>query len=173
MSAHRLVSLDPGIRGCGVAFFQDDTLVSAAYVKNTYAASGNGPRECAAMALAVARWWAVDEDPGVLAFEWPQVYRAGKLKGDPNDLLPLVHLAGVLVGLWRGTVPTAYRPHDWKQTMTKEVCRKRIEARLTPSEHRAVEKTECAPSLMHNVWDAVGIGMHHLGRMTPRRVIAR
>lgn len=180
-----LLAVDPGIRGCGAALFNlalggaqapqgANHLLRAAYVRNP-ARTGNGPRECLSMADAVDTWL-IRQGPYNLytvhevVIEWPQVYRQGNLKGDPGDLLPLV---GVGVGICARApvaVLTHYLPKQWKGQMSKETCGERIVNRLSAEEMSRVEQHG---EMTHNILDAIGIGLHHLGRFSPRRVIAR
>ena len=175
-----LIAIDPGIRGCGVAMFVNHTepkaLICAGYVGNPNR-KGNDLQEIRDLATAVNEFvdtaspsWLCDE----LVIEWPQVYRAGKSKGDPNDLLILTAVAGALSYI---SVDKAYRvlPRAWKGTVDPDACIERIKTRITPEEYACVELPKAA-SLQHNVWDAVGIGLHAVGRgvlNARKRVIAR
>jgi hypothetical protein len=181
-----LVAVDPGIRGCGVACFTDGVLDRAAYVKSP-ARSGNGLWECVAVARAVEDWYEGVAD--VVAVEWPQVYASRIMKGqqggdkDPNDLLALCGIDAAVATLllevgWEHGNPMSpskfvtYRPREWKGQMTKEACHTRLRSRLSPDETAVVDAASReAKSLAHNMLDAVGIGLHHLGRLAPRRVI--
>lgn len=165
-----VAAVDPGIRGCGVAIFDYASgLVAVDYVRSPLK-SGCDARAAAEVARAVIkRADYVDE----FAVEWPRVYasqiRAGRSKADPNDLLALCGIGGALAALFKGTV-TCYAPTEWKPPgMKKEVSHARIHSRLTASELNIVEQCSAPASLMHNVWDAIGIGLHHVGRMRQRR----
>lgn len=173
---NRLLSIDPGIRGCGVAVFENAILKEAAYIKNP-AAAGNLTHEAATMAKEVVLWARLSGTIDELAVEWPRVYatqiRMGKSKADPNDLLPL---AGVVTGVAVGLSPArarTYVPSDWKAQMKDEPTRHRTKTRLDKGElHTAEAAAKIAGYLEHNLWDGVGIGLHHLGRFTRKRVIA-
>lgn len=167
-----LLAIDPGIRGCGVAVYTPHGLRWAGYVKNP--ASGDTAEACLALARAVEDA-AVDEGQlpviGEIAFEWPRVYTIGKGKGDPNDLLPLVGVCMALCGRLFGSPATRYYPHEWKGQMQKGAAFvARVQSRLTPEE---LGRVHARGHLGHNVWDAVGIGLHHLGRFERKRIIAR
>ncbi len=170
-----LISVDPGIRGCGVALFDGGKLVRAAYVKSP-AKTGNNAAACVSMGLAVYSW--TDRTaPDALALEWPQVYasriREGSSKADPNDLLALCGVDSVIAALY--DLPTAmvtcFAPAEWKGQMSKEACQGRIIGRLSAAELEIVMSVS-PPSLRHNVFDAVGIGLFRLGRFDRVRVIA-
>ncbi len=138
--------------------------MEARYVRNP-CKTGNDLTEIRAMADAIMGW---DVD---LHCEWPQVYRAGKSKGDPNDLLILTAILGALSARFNGTL-TSYLPREWKGTLDPDICIERIQGRLTGEE---TSRVDLAGAKSHNIWDAVGIGLHAVGRgvMQRRRVIAR
>lgn len=160
-----ILAIDPGIRGCGAAVFDGTALHWAGYVRNT-ATTGNGPFECASMADAVAREL-VTHTVTRLVLEWPQIYRAGKGKGDPNDLLCLAGVDAALAG-WFRAPGTHVRPRAWKGTIDGDKLIKRIKMRVTPAERLCVVLP--CPSLEHNVWDAIGLGLWAVGRLTRTRI---
>lgn len=154
------LAIDPGIRGCGVALFQGDSLQWASYVKNPET-KGNGPNECKQMAFAIiseigrhASWI------HRLVMEWPQIYTHGK--GDNNDLLALAGVDAALASVACADEIIHYLPRQWKGQLPKDVCNARIEKTLTPEELGHFGKFP--QSLRHNVLDAVGIGLFSLGR---------
>jgi hypothetical protein len=170
----RLLAVDPGIRGCGAALFEDRELVKAGYVKNGVK-EGDNPKAILSMALElmnwIGDWWKAPfyYKPGEqeLVIEWPQVYRAGKLKGDPNDLLPLAGIGcalGAYLELHGATV--RYLPREWKGQLPKDVVQRRVIERLSLEE---VANIELAGARSHNIYDAVGLGLFHLKRFDPRR----
>ena len=162
-----VVSIDPGLRACGVAIFWDGVLVRAAYVKNPEK-KARGPEAWKAMAQAVYEWMSDTNKPGwtkrphVLVLEVPQVYRAGQQKGDPDDLIQLAGVDGCVVGLIGPDVVRAYLPREWKGQVPKEIHNARVMRELTEEEKAAIEP--CAPSLLHNVIDGIGIGLYFLKR---------
>lgn len=163
------LSIDPGIRGCGVALFADLELSWAGYIKNP-SLRGNSSRDAAQMARAIkAR--GLTGDKVHLVLEYPQVYRGSKQKGDPNDLLALAAVDACLVILYPEAGVTVYKPRDWKGTVDGDVMLARIRGRLTDEEKARFEK--CPKSLEHNIVDACGIGLFALGRLNPRKVFAR
>ena len=85
-----LVSLDPGLRGCGVAWWRvDGSLAHVAYVRNPVKI-GNGPMAWMGYDGTTASWYTSHTEH--FLSEIPQVYRVGASKGDPDDL---IQLAGV------------------------------------------------------------------------------
>ncbi len=109
-------------------------------------------------------------EPDVLVFEWPQVY--GDVRGkDPNDLLALCGVDAAIAMFFSAKTFT-YLPAQWKGQMKKAPCHERIRGRLSAGELQvALKGAAVAGKLAHNMWDGIGIGMHHLGRLKPERVI--
>lgn len=163
---------DPGIRGCGAARFELGRLVRAAYVRNP-SKRGNGIEECREMAQALARWGAPDVD--TVVSERQRIYTLAKQSKngawrDPNDLLPLTGVSVALAALLPEAKAIGYFPDEWGGQVDKEVKNARALERLTPAERATIED---AGALTHNILDAIGIGLHHLGRFARRRVYAR
>lgn len=175
--------LDPGIRQCGVALFKDGVLVAAGLAKNTVA--GNRAEACKGMASAVSAWFAWHSDSDVtstdVAVEWPQIYasriKAGQTEGDPNDLIALAAVSALVASA--GSVSSSYLPAEWKGQLKKpkkkgdvNAMAVRCAAKLSPVEQAVVSSLATEGlSKDHNTWDAVGIGLFHLGRLH-KRVIA-
>lgn len=156
-----LVAIDPGLHHCGVALFTPEgTLTHAELVKNPVDMPGclNAWPMAAAVASRVGGF--VTE----VVVEIPQVY-PGRQKGDPNDLIDLAAVVGGCVAVLGGR-SYAYRPAQWKGQTPKDVTTARAKAKLSATEQGAIE--QCQPHLMHNVWDAVALGLAHL-KKTGRR----
>jgi hypothetical protein len=150
-----LVSLDPGLRGCGLAYWNEDgALLAALYVRNPRK-TGTGPEAWMGYEAAISM------RPGQTHFisEVPQVYRAGASKGDPDDLIQLAGVVGVFSALFSATTYTGVKPREWKGQVPKDVHHARLVKTLTPEELAMVEAS-APPSLRHNVLDAVGIGRY-------------
>lgn len=157
-----ILSVDPGIRGCGCAMFDDDKkLFKAAYVKNLIV-EGSGPRECTTMARAVHEW--AGTGMFKLVVEWPQTYHGRSSRGDANDLFPLAGIGAALAMTRMPWELKHYRPQEWKGNVNADVMIRRIQSKLWPEEMKSVVLPK-AKSLHHNVWDAVGIGLKYVGRL--------
>ncbi len=162
----KLLALDPGIRGCGVALFTEGRLVACDYVKNPVT-KGDDFDAILAMGRAVLGRLQ-GYGPFDLIAEYPRVYLAAKSKGDNNDLLPLVGV-GAVVATFANSAVRVY-PASWKGQLPKDVCHARIRSRLDAAELVILEAAaKRAKSLAHNMIDAVGIGLHHLGRFAPKK----
>ncbi len=103
---------------------------------------------------------------GEVAMEMPRAYPGSPVR--ENDLLDLA-AAGMAVASKLGKPLTRIQlifPADWKGTVPKPICQKRIERKLTQGE--LIRLGQClAPvkaSIRHNLYDAVGIGLYALKR---------
>lgn len=172
----RLLAVDPGLRCCGAALFKDGALVACDWVRGQNTGQDYA-RACASMARRVTEW---SGPVSAVAAEWPQVYAQGKRGGDPNDLLPLAGVLGAVAAEIAGAEFRCYLPRQWKGTLPKRtdeervMFKARVLARLSDEELRATRAVSAAGhAWQHNVWDAVGIGLHHLGRFGAARVFPR
>jgi uncharacterized protein YjeT (DUF2065 family) len=158
-----LLAIDPGLRMTGVSLFLDGKLHRAWLVKGLDIKKDRSyPNAWKTMAENIWK-----EAPGGLAheliIEFPMVYpKREQQKGDPNDLVQLGAVAGGLVCTLNLKSTMVY-PRDWKRSMPDDVTRLRIQKRLDDTEKRAIQ-LPTAKSYQHNVWDSIGIGLHHLGR---------
>lgn len=180
MSRHRtnpmrtpLLAVDPGKNALGWAYYSSGGLLMATgVVRSEHAATVGG-----ASVTDVARYVLNElelllssfEPAAGLVLERMQVYRGPQQKGDPNDLIELTYISG---GVHR--LPVVRRdaehllvvPHDWKGQAPKDVMQTRIRESLTDLERQlfAVSVQSVPPSLQHNAWDAVGLGLWALKR---------
>lgn len=153
-----LLSIDPGLRNVAVAEWHDGELVHATLVANPN--KGRGPSAWRDAASAVISELGSDVYTEA-ALEVPQVYRQGLQKGDPSDLIELAGVDGALTAFLSAQV-TGYLPARWKGQVPKDIHHARILKKLTDSEKSAIICPQ--KSLLHNVYDAIGIGLFHLGR---------
>ena len=154
MSAY-LVSLDPGLRGSGVAWWAEDgSLLFVDYLRNPVK-KGDGPGAWVGFDLLPL----YDNRPDYFISEVPQVYRAGASKGDPDDLIQLAGVVGVFSNIFRATTHFGVKPREWKGQVPKDVHHARLVKTLTPEEMAMIDRA-APPSLRHNVLDAVGIGRY-------------
>ncbi len=159
----RLICVDPGLRGCGVAEFEGYDLKRAAYVKNPVE-TGRGYAAHQAMGTAVGLWRG---SPTKALIEHPRIYpSAAQQKGDLNDLLDVVAV-GAAIAAYIPNVVTVF-PADWKGNVPKDAMTERIRRAITDEERARIEK--CPANLMHNVLDAIGIGLWKLGRINKKGI---
>lgn len=155
-----LLAVDPGLRGVGLAVFESRVLTYANYIENPVA-EGGGPKAWFALGDAVfadlkTRRLRID----VYVTEYPQVYRQSR--GDPNDLIEITGVAAACGASLPIQACYGYLPRQWKGQLKKEVHHPLILAKLTETERAAILETR--KTYIHNVIDAVGIGLHALKR---------
>lgn len=162
-----MITIDPGLNGCGFAEWVGDQMVRARYIKRTEGSASKAYQMAWTLNQITYRNDIV-ADGRYSIIERPRIYT--KMKGDPADILNLLEVGATFQGMLGRPVEWV-EPHAWKGSLNADAMTERIKSRLTPEEHKRVEP--CAASLMHNVYDAVGIGLHALGRLDRKRVIAR
>lgn len=161
-----LLTIDPGLRGCGVAIFDEETkeLLRAAYVKGS--AEGEMAEAWAEMAAAVDDW---TNEAVKIVIEFPKVrqrssQRAAKRGTDPNDLLQLAAVVGAITSCVKSEgIPIVHLPEEWKGQVPKKIHNDRAEARLSDVERARLPKL--AQNIRHNMIDAIAIGLHEVGRL--------
>lgn len=178
----RLVAADPSINSAGVAFFESGVLRAAQRV--TSPSGGDIGVRCFTMAARIRQWCraTMPHAPFALVFEWPQIYRNTKSKGDPNDLIGIAGVGSMLAGLygdsllelhtptpaeWIGQCPKVCQRCFGKAKKKCPLCKgsawltprgRRIRTCLTDAEVNRVPD-------QNDVIDAVGIGLWRLGRL--------
>lgn len=151
-----LVSFDPGVSNLAWAYWGNMQLKSAGFIEF------HGDRTKAIMELL----------DNLLAshavIEMPQVYQGHKnTKGaDAQDILNVVRTVGVCEGLLErsGVHVAMVAPGTWKGQAPKSVIQGRIMVELSPGEASNLP-TDIPLSKMHNVWDAIGIGLWYQRRL--------
>jgi hypothetical protein len=106
----------------------------------------------------------------VVIVERPQVYRPGQTRKpvDPNDLIKLALRAGALAqAFYPREEVIEVLPREWKGQVPPDIMIGRIVSKLTRDESDLVHKSleRHAAALRHNAIDAIGIGLHYLGRL--------
>ncbi len=138
-----LLSIDPG-KNAGLAWFVDAVLTRCGL-------TGPEPIEARGDDHCVS--------------EFPRIYPGQRSKGDGNSLLSVARDAGRLTSAFEENQITWVAPRTWKGTVPKAVMAKRILAALSPEERVLVP--HLPKTTLHNVIDAIGIGLWHLGRLKP------
>lgn len=180
-----MVSVDPGLRACGVAVWVDGRLVGAWLEKNAIKVARGGEawrtmagavvRHSAILAIQTAAARSLDYSSAerTLVVERPLVYpkqlgnaaRRGGMKQDPNDVVRLNGVVGALVGrvddTWAVVTPM---PYQWKGKKKKlKVIDPAKYVSLGLSRAEAEVTVWPAASLRHNVLDAILLGKWWLG----------
>lgn len=139
-------SIDPGCTG--VAYWNGRELVSCGVVEDVDAVSVQGH----------------------LVIEKPQIYRSSKNKKrvDPNDLITLAIQVGRYIERARHCGgSTVVTPAQWKGQVAKEILVPRILGFLNEGERAIATRASLgiARGKVHNMVEAIGIGLHACGRM--------
>ena len=138
-----VISIDPGKHYLGVASWIDDELIDARL------------HETAGYQLSTV----ID----VLAIEKPMIYPGRAQKGRQRDLIELAMVAGRIMAAVPRAAIHCYEPYQWKAQLPKSATRERVQAILSEKEQKRIAKPKKA-SLLHNVFDAIGIGLVDIGR---------
>lgn len=158
-----VLAIDPGLRACGLAVFEGGVLIHATLVDNPVDGDSDAP-VWTGMSKAVHDYLANNYySPEVLVIERPQVYGGGRGKGDPNDLLSLMAVVGGVCASVRAPTKKSFYPRVWKGQVPKNIHNDRILERLSAAERKMLP--ELAASKLHNVIDAVGLGLYELERL--------
>ncbi len=141
-----LITVDPGVHACGVAWFQGGELIRCEYRSEP---------------LPGGLFPIGDMQQTTCISEIPQVYSGDGAK----KAAALIDLA-VAAGRMTGQLPTKYvRPASWKGQVPKDIHHARVRAVLTPAEFAVYNAVDCPASKRHNVLDAIALGLKTLGRM--------
>jgi hypothetical protein len=102
-----------------------------------------------------------------LIWELPQIQVQGGGKGDPNQLVRMAARAGIWIAQ-NFDCPSIEMvfPIVWKGNVPKSISQTRIMGCLTHEEFQAFEQAQIPRSIVHNVKDAIGIGLYKLGRFS-------
>lgn len=146
-----ILCIDPGVKAAGAALFEGGELTTA------WLARGKTWQETADDVVAKMPVSAVLVQTVVI--EKMQIYDSTPL-AHANDLLTVSLMVGRVTGLFPGCRVVEYYPRTWKGGAPKNVMTKRIQSKLSDDETRRIDMPK-AKNLVHNVWDAVGIGLYH------------
>lgn len=149
------VAIDPGLKA-GVTVWEDGELIAA------WLSCGRGWLRVAQQIVddLLERFTECSLKNVELAIEIPLVRDDSP---NPNALIKLTLCIGAVIGklhqLFPKLVTTTYLPSEWKGGVPKNIMVERIQQKLSAKETKRVDLP--AKSYQHNVWDAVGIGLHH------------
>ncbi|NJN63553.1 MAG: crossover junction endodeoxyribonuclease RuvC [Acidobacteria bacterium] len=158
-----LLAIDPGLRTTGWALFEEIGGHSLLMQTGISRSSAKTLDEVArAHDENIPRLTSIDR----VVVEQMQVYSIQKSKGDPADLVNLSLLGGYLAK-GRGARSTYVDPGSWKGQRPKDAIEPLVKKYLTEAEVMRMDSYLApikAKSLLHNAYDAVGIGLWALGR---------
>jgi hypothetical protein len=160
-----VLSIDPGVRGCGCAWWVGEELLHARYVPGSSGGRESGASEWMETVRAVE---AASEEaldglrPDVVVVERMQVYMRGK--GDPRDLLALAAIGGGLFRAFGDAEPVGALPREWKGQVPREVMGNRIEQRLRDRGWWGRVAEPRRKANLNDVMHAVGLGLWYGAR---------
>lgn len=175
-----LLAIDPSVRSPGAALFRDGVLIAAGKVKipAEYSKLEEGDR-WQRVAECIVSWTRAHNCllPAAIVYERPQIYVREKSKGDPNDLIALAAIGAAVCAYFEASSATARilietpTPAQWSGQIPKAT---KGNAMNSPRAMRILSRlfaVEVArmPN-QHDAIDAVGLGLHALGRLGIRRV---
>ena len=161
----RLLSIDPGKAFLAFGVFEDERLQDAGAITGSKL-----PMLAANVRARFNRREFRKNDFDVLAIEFPLIYPHEKLKGDPNDLLYVALAAGFVIQEMHLTPEIALvLPRTWKGQTPKEIQNARDLEKLDARERRIIEELDVPRGKLHNVMDAVGIGLWKIRKQGGRR----
>ncbi len=163
----KLIAVDPGLRACGVAVFDDGKLSDAMLLENAYPGDER-TRLWTGMYDAFQRRF----PEGVYFFddivvEKPQIYDRSPNKNNLVDLSIIAGAAALALYGRNGYGIVDYWPHEWKGNVDKKVMTERIRGWMSLDELAVLPTLPKAK--IHNVIDAVGLGIHRLSVLGLRR----
>jgi len=161
-----ILSIDPGLRGIGAALFDPKgPLLYCGYIKNPIT-EGAGPQAWFSLGdhayevlKAVAR--KLNKPIDVFITELMVVYKKNT-RGDPNDLIQVTGVSAAVGAALPIKKAFAYPARVWKGQVPKQIHNARVIGSLTADERALLEACGCPKALLHNVIDAVGLGLYHL-----------
>lgn len=149
-----LLTIDPGSDQIDYAVFYDKKLVTVGVL---YGTQHSLSRQLVAM-LA-------HHKPDRVVVEVPQIYQPKLQHGDQNDLIDVAIVTGLIVAsASKYCAAEVVRPHAWKGNRPKKVDNVLTMLILSPMEQTVIRDCGIQKSKLHNILDAVGIGLRKLNR---------
>ena len=151
LSPEAVLSVDPGLWKSGCAVWAEDGTLLSAWTEK-HAVGDGGPVTWRAMAQAIQR-----KTPSVKVVVCQVMQMDSRSKGKEKALLQLSGVVGAVAVAYSEAEVLAFAPREWKGSVPKHVCHKRLQERLTDSEMGRLSD-KC---LTHDAWDAIGIGAYY------------
>lgn len=148
-----LLAIDPGGAVAGYAFYVDGVLFKVGLSRSKSKTWGDRARD---HAVALSEFTEFADRVVCESMTW----RGRNHKGSPQVLIDLNGIAGHLGREFR-------TPGEWKGMVPREVESARTQHALSAQELALLQAVK-PPSLAHNAWSAVGIGLSVLKRAHKR-----
>lgn len=157
---NKTITFDPGKRSAAWAVFDGPVLVRCGMERwgdNVF------PLSLEELFRASRTW-----EPMRVLIEYQQIYAHGRARTrNAADILSVTLTAGRIaqaIGPHAGA-PRFVLPHEWKGSVRADVMLGRIVAILSSSERDILHATQVPRTLLHNVVDAIGLGLWSVGRL--------
>lgn len=162
---NRFFSIDPGLRSCGLAMFEDKRLQRVGLVEHK---NGSGPSQWTGMAgevdAAIRDWAGRLRPTDEVVIEYMQTRRN---RADAHDdLIKLSQVSGAIYAL-TGRAGVHAPANTWTKGRSKPKNHKRIKRRLKAAERKILDEALLGVSRgdRKELLDAVGIGLWHARRL--------
>ena len=152
-----MIAIDPG-ENTGGAFFVNGALVWAGLLSLLDGTHSNTTADKLIIEIPFIRPDDITGGRGARANN-PAAVAAKRI----NDLLSVCVCAGQWIRSINAPHTRRVRPHEWKGGVPKEIHNARVLEKLSSAESLLLPKLPA--SKLHNVVDAVGLGLFELGRM--------
>jgi hypothetical protein len=152
----RVIAIDPGVNACAWACGGALGLVNVGFKRGNVQALHDA-------FVHIGELWA----PTLVVVEHPVVYAIKKAHGDPNDIVRLAYIAGVVGGACAASSEhycalESTTPRAWKGSVPKDIHNERTRQRCP----QAIPLIDTLPkSNQNHVWDAVGLLLWRLERI--------
>ena len=143
-----MLSVDPGTKERGWANWKDGKLIGCGIARGKDWIS-------TVKAMPDIK---VDE----LVIEDQQIYRHSRI--DAHSLLAVARVVGAFVILYDSPKVRLVKPQEWKGQVPKAICNKRTISKLNETEIDVLTTKQYRRTILHNLFDAVGIGLWTLRR---------
>lgn len=166
--------VDPGTRSAGCALFKGDELIRVAVAKRP-AAAPSGPQEARKWAVRLGQEmvdnacrWIPPEAAVRVVVEFQQIYTHGaqRTKNAKSVLVLTLQTGGVLMALQQRVEVSSWdvrEPAVWKGNVSVPIQKDRTQRQLSEKERSCFEHLGRSKN-NDDVWVAVGIGLHDVGR---------
>jgi hypothetical protein len=154
-----LMTIDPGLQGTGIAIWKDRRLVYTTVLTSRGAESSDWIDRVNRIAVQVQEL-AIEYHVREMVSEWMEMHQSARaqMMWKSGDFQRTLFLIGTIYGLCEHFVVefTTIPPSKWKGQLPKSVTINRVKKILGPSIGARL-------GIETHAWDAVGIGLWHLG----------
>lgn len=152
-----VLACDPGLRNCAISVWADGVLTLACLVSNPLDVE-RGPKAWLEMARSVQAQYPLGLDTLVV-----ELQQKDRRAFNADDMFEVCGVAGAIVGCYDGRSKevVGYKPGTWSK-IPKDIRHARLKAPGVLSNEEWKTVAECPPGLLHNVLDAICLGLYHL-----------